>query len=118
MSYTISSHSETKYQYHLAAKKPSVLTRFFQWAANEDAERHIVWVGASVTAMAAVFFPLTMSVVLLNGAQFSLIIAAMAAFVMVVATNLAAMETKYTIPLFFLGILTDAIIVVASFFIH
>ncbi len=117
MSYTIS-HSETKYQYHLARKTPSMFARFFQWAANEDAERHIVWVGASVTAMGAVFFPLTMAVVLLNGAQFSLIIAAMAAFVLVVATNLAAMPTKYTIPLFFLGILIDVAIVVASFFIH
>ncbi|HLK29102.1 MAG TPA: hypothetical protein VKT28_11035 [Puia sp.] len=117
MSYSIT-QSETNYQYHLAAKKPFIITRFFTWAANEDAKHHIAWVGASVTAMAAFFFPLTMAVVLMNGAQFGLIIAAMAAFVLVVATNLAAMETKYTIPFFFLGILTDTVIVVASFFIH
>ncbi len=117
MSYTIL-QTQKNYQYHLAAKKPSIFARFFQWAANEEAEHHIAWVGVSITAMAAVFFPLTMAVVLLNGAQFGLIIAAMAAFVLVTATNLAAMQTKYTIPFFFLGILTNIAIVVVSFFIH
>jgi hypothetical protein len=102
----------------MALKKPSAFTRFFIWAANEDAEHHIAWVGVSITAMATVFFPLTMSVVLMNDAQFGLIIGAMAALVLVVVSNLAAMETKYTIPLFFLGVFTDVVIVVASFYIH
>jgi hypothetical protein len=114
MSYSII-HSETKYQYYAANKKSSIIARFFQWAASQETDCHIAWVGGSVTAMAAVFFPLTMAIVLMNGAAFGLIISAMAAFVLVVATNLAAMQTKYTIPLFFLAVLADITIVIISF---
>ncbi|MBS1915331.1 MAG: hypothetical protein JST87_03580 [Bacteroidetes bacterium] len=117
MSHTIT-QPEISYQYHMAKRKPSMISRFFTWAVNEDQEHHIAWVGASVTSMTALFFPATMAVVLLNGAVFGLIVAAMAALVLVVITNLASMQTKYTIPFFFLGILIDIGVVVASFFIH
>ena len=56
-----------------------------------------------------------MALVLLNGASFGLIVAAMGSLAVVVISNLAALPTKYTIPLFFLGILIDLAIVVASF---
>jgi hypothetical protein len=119
MSTTISSihASEQTYNYHLAEKRPSAVSRFFQWAAGEDEERHIGWVGITVTTMSAIFFPLTMTVVLHNGASFGLIVAAMVSLTMVAITNLAALPTKYTIPFFFLGILIDAVVIGLSFFI-
>ena len=55
-----------------------------------------------------------MAAVLVQGASFSLIMAAMVSLALVVITNLAALSTKYTIPFFFLGILIDAGIVVAA----
>ncbi len=66
-------------------------------------------------AVAAVFFPATMAVILLNGALFGLIIAAMASFVMIVVANLAALPTRYTIPLLLLGILADVVIAIIAF---
>ncbi|HVM89616.1 MAG TPA: hypothetical protein VMT76_15615 [Puia sp.] len=110
-------HAETGYEYHLAKKKPSPISRFFLWAEKQDEKNHILWVGGSVTAMAAVIFPLTMAAVLVNGGGFGLIIGAMTSLVLVVITNLAAMPTKYTVPFFFLGILIDAAVIAASFFI-
>jgi hypothetical protein len=115
MAYTIQ-HSEANYQYHLA-KKHSSLSNFFSWAEEQDEQNHIAWVGGSVTAMSAVLFPLTMTVILLNGAVFGLIIAAMTSLALVVVTNLAALPTKYTIPFFFLGILIDVAAIAASFFV-
>jgi hypothetical protein len=101
MSYTILSQQKV-YEYHETATRPTALPRFFKWAENEDKINHVSWVGISVTIMAAVMFPLTMIVVLLNGASFGLIMAAMVSLVLVVVTNLAALPTKYTIPFYFL----------------
>jgi hypothetical protein len=113
MTYIISQSSTQQFYPGLKEKK-FPLQRFIAWATEEDKERHIVWVGATITAMAAVFFPLTMSVILINGASFGLIITAMVSLSIVVVTNLAAMPTRYTIPFFLLGILIDLIVVVIA----
>jgi hypothetical protein len=119
MSTTISpvQSSEQAYMFHLAKKRSTAISRFFKWAANEDQERHIGWVGITVMIMTAICFPLTMAVVLLNGGGFGLIIATMFSLVLVVVTNLAALPTKYTIPFFFLGTLIDLVVIGFSFFI-
>ena len=92
----------------------NVLTRLTAWIISEEKNR-IAWVGISITAMAAIFFPITMSAILFNGAVFPLIMGAMASLALVVITNLAALPTKYTIPAFILGILTDIVLIVVSF---
>ena len=113
MSYTISTvKSETRYS--IPAKSPSFVSAFFTWSADQDREHHIAWTGISMLATAAVFFPLTMAAIVLNGAHFPLIITAMVALVMVVVLNLAAMPTRYTIPAFVLGILIDAAVIITS----
>ena len=71
-----------------------------------------------VTTMTAIFFPLTMAVILQNGASFGLMVAAMVSLTLVVVTNLAALPTKYTIPFFFLGILIDVVTVVLCFILR
>jgi uncharacterized membrane protein (UPF0136 family) len=101
----------------MAKTRPTAISRFFKWAASEDQERHIGWVGITVTVMTAICFPLTMAVVLLNGAVFGLIVAAMVSLVLVVVTNLAALPTRYTIPFFFLGTLIDLVVIGFSFFV-
>jgi uncharacterized membrane protein (UPF0136 family) len=113
----ISTQVGITHQYRLTTRK-SFLSTFTLWAAKQEAEYHVAWVGAAIVLMAGVFFPLTMSVVLLNGAEFGLIIASMASLAIVVITNLAAMPVKLTIPFLILGILTDLVVVFASFFIN
>jgi hypothetical protein len=112
----INSQMEVAHTGAIQAKK-SLLYNFIQWATNEDEKHHIAWVGFSVTAMTAVFFPLTMFAILMNGGAFGLIITAMVSLVLVVTTNLAALPTRYTIPFFVLGALIDAGVIIASFFI-
>jgi|SRR5215472_10655797 len=116
MEYTIA-HPRELEQHIPLVKRPSAFIRFFKWAEAQDQQNHVGWVGITVTAMAAVFFPLAMVFILINGASFGLIIAAMAALVLVVVTNLSALPTKYTIPFFIVGVLTDLVIIVISFFI-
>jgi uncharacterized membrane protein (UPF0136 family) len=116
MTYIISQPETLQHRSSVQGKK-SLFGRFIQWATNEDKEHHIAWVGGSVTIMTAIVFPLTMAAILMNGAAFGLIVAAMVSLVLVVTTNLAAMQTRYTIPFFFVGILIDFGVIIASFFI-
>jgi hypothetical protein len=102
----------------LAAANSSLIERFFDWATNEDVKHHIGWVGVSIIAMTAVFFPLTMAAILFNGASFGLIIAAMVPLVAVFVTTLAALPTRYTIPFLFAGVLAELIIIVMSFLVR
>jgi hypothetical protein len=111
----ILSQSQPRHCPNISAQKRSFIYRFFQWAADKDDKHRIGWAGGSVTAMTAIFFPLTMAVALINGATFGLITVAMCALVLVVVTNLATMSTRYTIPFFFLCILVDAVTIIASF---
>jgi len=103
-------------QYPIQAQHKTAISRFSAWLNREEKNR-IAWVGISITAMAAVFFPLTMSAILYNGAVFKLIIGAMVSLSLVVITNLAALPTKYTIPAFFLGVGIDIVLIFASFLI-
>lgn len=93
----------------------SVFSRFFAWATNQDEKFHVGWVGASVMLMGGVIFPSAMAFILMNGAEFSLIMAAMSTLVLVVVANLAALPTKFTIPFLFLGVLTNLVLISASF---
>jgi hypothetical protein len=92
----------------------NILSRLMAWIISEEKNR-IAWVGISITAMSAIFFPFTMAAILFNGAVFPLIIGAMISLAIVVITNLAALPTKYTIPAFLLGILIDLVLIIVSF---
>jgi hypothetical protein len=115
MTYIISQH-EALNGYLVQRSKKSGISRFIQWATDQDEQNHIGWVGFSVISMTAISFPLTMTAVLLNGAPFGLIIAAMVSLVLVITINLAAAATRYSIPILFLGFLIDAGVILASFF--
>lgn len=116
MSYTIPHHQDT-FRYKMPVAKLSGISKIFKWAEKQDKINHVTWVGICVTLMAGVLFPVTMTIILLNGAAFSLIMTAMVAMVLVVVSNLAALPTKYTIPILFFGALIDLVAIVCSFFI-
>jgi hypothetical protein len=92
----------------------TVVHQLMTWIKNEE-KNHIAWVGISITVMSAIFFPITMSAILFNGAIFSLIMGAMISLSAVVIINLAALPTKYIIPVFLLGIAIDLVLIVTSF---
>jgi len=104
--------------YRPAVSQPSLIVRFFDWAENEDVDRHVGWVGFSIMVMTGFFFPITMSAILLNGGAFGLIVAAMVPLVLVFVANLAALPTKYTIPSLFVGVLAELAIIAASFWVR
>jgi hypothetical protein len=70
-----------------------------------------------VTAMAAFFFPLTMTIILINEASLTLIVAALISFAIVVITNLLSLSEKYIRPAFGIGICIDVAVIIGSFII-
>ncbi len=112
----IIANDRTSIAYREPVKNLSFIGTFFKWTAGQDKNHHIAWIGICLLTTTAVFFPLTMAAIVLNGLHFSLIIVAKLALVMVFVLNLAAMPTRYTIPAFVLGILTDIVIIIISIF--
>jgi hypothetical protein len=73
------------------------------------------WLGAALMLHGCMLTPLTVIAVVANGNQFSLVMLALVMMGACLVSNLAAMPTRYTIPIFFLGVLVDIGIVATTF---
>jgi len=95
-------------------KEPSVsvLKKFMNWCKAQD-ENRFMWIGIALAGHGCVLTPLTVMAVLLAGTNMFLFVLAIVAMGMALVTNLAAMPTKITIPIFILSILIDIAIVIA-----
>ncbi|MEO5681281.1 MAG: hypothetical protein ABIQ88_01505 [Chitinophagaceae bacterium] len=111
MLYTIAHKDKTAW-YQTAAKRVTIARRFFSWCTTQDQEHHIAWAGVSLIAMAAVFFPLTMGVILIHGAAFGFIVPAMISLILVFTLNLSAQSTRITLPALVLAIAIDLLVII------
>ena len=93
-----------------------VLTGFMNWSRNQEDNR-IMWVAIALVMHGCVLTPLTVMAVAFTGMNMFLFMAAIIAMGMALVTNLAAMPAKVTIPVFFLSVIIDVVIVIASLFI-
>jgi hypothetical protein len=92
------------------AVKPSFLSRFFTWCANQQHNR-LAWLAIALAGHGCIFTPITLLVIALTGINLTLLIAAMVAMGAALVTNLAAMPTKFTIPTLVLSLAADAVII-------
>src|SRR5688572_27502424 len=88
-------------------------SKFMNFCKSQEQNR-LLWLGIALAGHGCIITPLTVMAVLLAGTNFFLFIAAFVAMGMSVVTNLAAMPTRITIPVFILSILIDIAIVVAT----
>jgi hypothetical protein len=85
-------------------------SRFINWC--EDQERfHFGWVAGILAGHGCVMTPITMFAIVLSGNSMFFWVLALAAMCTSLVTNLAAMSTKVTIPVFFASILLDLTII-------
>src|SRR5215218_2064649 len=92
---------------------PSFFARFINWCKGQEQNR-LLWLGIALAGHGCILTPLTVMAVLLAGTNLYLFILAIVAMGMSLVTNLAAMPTKITIPVFILSILIDIAIVISS----
>lgn len=85
------------------------------WCDDQQKNR-LLWLGVALSAHGCIITPITIMAVLLAGTNLSLFILALVAMGASLVTNLAAMPTKITIPVFILSTLVDIAIIVSCVF--
>lgn len=99
--------------YAPAARKTSVISQFIKWCKNQE-EYRFGWLAAILSIHGCVLAPLTMFIIFLNGTNIALIAMAIGAMAISLVSNLAAMPTRITIPVFFLSVLIDLVVIIIS----
>ncbi len=94
-------------------KEQSFLAKFFTWCAGQEKFR-FGWLAVIITSHGCILTPLTVMAVIFGGNNFIFWGIAIAAMAMSLVTNLAAMSTKITIPVYFLSIVLDIAIIAVS----
>ena len=97
--------------YVLPQKKQSILTRFISWCKSQEKHR-LGWLAVIIAGHGCVFTPITLFAITLSGNSMVFWSMAIAAMGMSLVTNLAALPTKITIPVFFFSVLIDLVIIV------
>jgi len=92
--------------------KASLLSNFYNWCKGQS-EYRLLWLGIVLVAHGCILTPLTILAVLLAGTNIILFMLATMSMAMALVTNLAALPTRITIPIFLLSILIDLGIVIA-----
>jgi hypothetical protein len=106
-------HTTYSPQYYPVPQKRSLAKRFISWCKAQD-ENRLAWLAAMLFLHGCVLAPVTIGFIFLGGNQivfWALVIAAMA---MTLVSNLAAMPTKITIPIFFFSLLIDLTVIVMN----
>ena len=93
------------------ATQTSLFTRFLNWCNNQNENRY-GWLGVAVASHGCLFTPLTMFAIIMSGNNIVLWLFAIIAMMMTLVTNLAALPTKITIPVFLFSVLLDVTVVV------
>ena len=100
-------------EYTAQPTKTSIWSRFINWTEAQQHNR-LLWLGIALTAHGCILTPITIMAVLLAGTNLFLFVLALVAMGMSLVTNLAALPTRITIPVFILSILIDIVIIAAS----
>lgn len=106
-------HPARTIQFPVYTQKTSLLRRFLTWCGTQEQNR-LLWLALIITAHGCVITPVTLGFVMLFGNNFIFWPWAIAAMAMSLIVNLAAMPTKVTLPVFFLSLLIDLVIIVGS----
>ena len=91
---------------------PSVFNRFINWSHGQEQYR-FGWLAAVLSIHGCALTPITLFAIILSGANIFLFVTALVAMGMALVTNLAAMPTKVTIPVFFLSVVIDLALIIS-----
>jgi hypothetical protein len=98
--------------YNQTLQKQNLFSRFISWCDGQEKYR-FGWLGAALAAHGCIFTPITLFAIILSGNHFYFWILALVAMGSALITNLAALPTKITIPVFLFSILMDIAIIIS-----
>ena len=90
--------------------KRTIIHQFVDWCEKQEKNR-LLWLAIIITAHGCFITPLTLMFVISSGNSMFFWTLVMAAMGMSLVTNLAALPTKFTIPVFFLGLVIDLVVI-------
>jgi len=96
------------------ASKPGLFARFMNWCKGQD-ENRFMWVGIALAGHGCILTPLTVMAVLMAGTNMFLFMLCIISMGMALVTNLAAMPTRITIPVFALSVLINIAVLISCF---
>jgi hypothetical protein len=99
--------------YNDTAVSVPITKRFMNWCTRQE-ENRLMWVGIALASHGCIFTPLTVMAVVFTGTNMILFMLSIIAMGITLVTNLAALPTKISLPLFFFSILMDIAIVIAA----
>lgn len=94
------------------AVKTSLWKRFINWCDSQEKYR-FGWLGAAIAGHGCIATPITLFAVVMAGNPFVFWVLAIVAMGASLITNLAALPTKITLPIFFISLLVDVAIIIA-----
>ena len=92
--------------------KATTFSRFMTWCEGQEKYR-FGWLAAALSVHGCALTPITLFAIILAGTNIIFFVLALVAMGMALVTNLAAMPTKVTIPVFFLSIVIDIAIIIS-----
>jgi hypothetical protein len=95
----------------------SVWNQFIEYADKQQNKR-LLWAAIGILGHGTIFTILTFGTVLLLGNDITLLAITCFTMTMVVVVNLAALPTKYTVPIFFLSLLIDLGVIISAIILH
>jgi hypothetical protein len=104
------SHLPYTSDYSYAPKENSLTHQFIDWCKSQEQYR-FGWLAVILAGHGCFITPITLFFVMIAGNSPLLWAFAIAAMTMCLVTNLAALPTKITIPIFFLSIIIDMLLV-------
>lgn len=88
--------------------------RFISWSAAQE-ENRIMWISLAILGHGCVITILTVTAIIFSGNHFILWPFAIGAMGMSVVSYLASLPTRITIPVFFISVLIDVVIIIICF---
>jgi hypothetical protein len=106
-------HQTISASYLRHGHKESIITRFFNWTKGQEKYRY-GWLAFILTVHGCVLAPIALYLVFANGANIALCTTVSAALAACLITNLAALPTKITIPVFLVSVVADLAVIAIS----
>jgi hypothetical protein len=112
-------HMQTLHQSYVPVsisgiKKQSIVTQFLSWCTTQE-ENRLAWLAVILAVHGCVLSPATVLLIVTGSNSIILWGIAIGAMGISLVTNLSAMPTRITIPVFYLSIVIDVVAVVLSF---
>ena len=91
----------------------TIITRLLDWCKIQEKDR-LLWAALIIISHGCIITPITILSIILAGNSMLMWAFAIGAMAIPLVSNLAAMPTKITIPVFFLSIAIDIILLINS----